>query len=149
MKTTVFEHVFVENVPPDAELEEGKLYISVRYRTASHLCACGCGNKVVTPIKPPKWHLYFDGNAVSLWPSIGNWQLPCQSHYWIEEGKVRWSKPWTPEQIEAGRARDADALERYFRQRTDEPASPPSSNNQLTPEQGLIARIWSRLRLKH
>lgn len=114
MKHAAFEHVFVEAVP--ADLEEGKLYVSMRYRTASHLCACGCGNKVVTPIKPAKWHLYFDGSAVSLWPSIGNWQLPCQSHYWIEFGKVRWSKRWTPEQINAGRKRDAEDLRRYYEQ---------------------------------
>lgn len=117
MKQAAFEHTFVEAMP--RELEEGKLYISMRYRTASHLCACGCGNKVVTPIKPPKWHLYFDGKSVSLWPSIGRWQLPCRSHYWIEHGKVRWSTPWTPEQIEAGRMRDAEYLQRYYKKRDD------------------------------
>jgi hypothetical protein len=147
MKQTAFEHVFVEAVPPD--LEEGKLYISMRYRTASHLCACGCGNKVVTPIKPPKWHLYFDGSAVSLWPSIGRWQLPCQSHYWIEHGRVRWSKAWTPEHIEAGRMRDAEDLQRYFRQRAHEPAAATASDDQLPGESGLLDRLRSRLLRRH
>jgi hypothetical protein len=108
MKQSAFEHVFVDTVPPD--LDEGKLYISIRYRTASHLCACGCGNKVVTPIKPPKWHLHFDGASVSLWPSIGRWQLPCRSHYWIEHGNVRWSKPWTPEACATPRICNATTL---------------------------------------
>jgi len=143
MKQSEFQHVFVEKVPPN--LEEGMLYISMRYRTASHLCACGCGNKVVTPIKPPKWHLYFDGSAVSLWPSIGRWQLPCQSHYWIEHGKVRWSKPWTPEQIEAGRIRDAEDLQRYYRQLTAEGERPMTAEHGSHPGPPLLNRLWRRL----
>ncbi|MCE5190332.1 MAG: hypothetical protein LLG08_00895 [Actinomycetia bacterium] len=38
-------------------LEPGRLYISKRFRTAAHLCACGCGGRVVTPLKPAKWQL--------------------------------------------------------------------------------------------
>ena len=143
MKQSAFEHVFVDTVPPD--LDEGKLYISIPYRTASHLCACGCGNKVVTPIKPPKWHLYFDGASVSLWPSIGRWQLPCRSHYWIEYGKVRWSKPWTPEQIEAGRIRDAEDLQRYYARQAHERGSSTVLEKGPQPKDGLLARMWNRL----
>ena len=143
MKQLAFEHVFVDTVPPD--LNEGKLYISIRYRTASHLCACGCGNKVVTPIKPPKWHLYFDGASVSLWPSIGRWQLPCRSHYWIEQGKVRWSKPWTREQIEAGRTRDAEDLQRWYARRDREPGSSTALDKAQLPTKGLLARMRNRL----
>jgi hypothetical protein len=139
MKQSAFEHVFVDMVPP--ELDEGKLYISVRYRTASHLCACGCGNKVVTPIKPPKWHIYFDGASVSLWPSIGSWQLPCRSHYWIDDGKVCWSKPWTPEQIEAGRTRDAEDVQRYYARRHHEPRKSNVPDEAPRPKAGLLARI--------
>jgi hypothetical protein len=142
MKQSVFEHVFVEGVPPD--LEEGKLYISMRYRTASHLCACGCGNKVVTPIKPAKWHLYFDGSSVSLWPSIGSWQLPCRSHYWIEQGKVRWSKPWTREQIGTGRVRDAKDLHRYYSGQTRASGTSTAREGRF-PKSGLFARIWNSL----
>jgi len=39
---------FVDAVP--AAREEGKLYISLKYRTAIHSCLCGCGMKVVTPL---------------------------------------------------------------------------------------------------
>ena len=42
------KHEFVEFIPD--ELEQGTIYISIRFATASHLCCCGCGNKVVTPI---------------------------------------------------------------------------------------------------
>ena len=31
------------------ELGQGKLYVSTEYGVAAHLCACGCGSKVVTP----------------------------------------------------------------------------------------------------
>ena len=48
------------------------------------------------------------GASVSLDPSIGNWNFPCQSHYWIDRNRVRWAGRWTPEQIDRGRQRDND-----------------------------------------
>jgi hypothetical protein len=62
-------HDFVEFIPD--ELEQGTVYVSIRFATASHLCVCGCGNKVVTPIRPTDWTLTFDGKTISLDPSIG------------------------------------------------------------------------------
>ena len=59
MKRTTFNHEFIEFIP--SELEEGVLYVSVQYATAVHKCACGCNNKVVTPISPVDWQLLFDG----------------------------------------------------------------------------------------
>ena len=116
MKQVALSYEFVDEIP--ATLEEGRLYLSIRYRTAAHLCACGCGAKVVSPIKPPKWHLTFDGEAVSLWPSIGSWQLPCRSHYWIRCNQIVWAKPWTEKQIREGRAEDAEDLRQYYSERT-------------------------------
>lgn len=72
-------------------LEPGVIYISEKYRTASHLCACGCGEKVVTPLSPADWRLTFHGDCVSLHPSIGNWNYDCCSHYWIRRNKIVWS----------------------------------------------------------
>jgi Family of unknown function (DUF6527) len=97
-------HEFVEFIP-DA-LEEGALYVSIPYTTAAHLCACGCGHEVVTPLSPTDWQLIFDGETVSLKPSIGNWSFPCQSHYWIERNHIRWAPRWSREQIDAGREHD-------------------------------------------
>lgn len=88
MRHTSLTHEFVEYVP--AVLVEGVLYVSLRFATVVHLCPCGCGNKVVTPLSPADWHLLFDGEVVSLTPSIGNWSLPCKSHYWIRLDRVRW-----------------------------------------------------------
>ena len=72
---------FVTLAPP--VLEPGVLYISMEYATVLHLCCCGCGNQVVTPLAPARWRLTYDGRAVSLSPSIGNHSFPCRSHYWI------------------------------------------------------------------
>jgi hypothetical protein len=74
--------VYVETMP-DA-IEQGKLYISQKFGVAIHLCACGCGGEVVTPLRGPhSWTLSADG---TLWPSIGN--QPCRSHYWVTEFRV-------------------------------------------------------------
>jgi hypothetical protein len=95
---------FVEFIPE--RLEPGRLYISRRYSTASHLCCCGCGLKVVTPLNPAKWHLTESRGTVSLYPSIGNWSFPCKSHCWITEGRVQWAGAMSPEMIAAVQSRD-------------------------------------------
>jgi len=101
---------FVEFIPE--HLEAGVLYVSRRYATASHLCCCGCGLEVVTPLNPAKWRLTERDGAVSLAPSIGNWSLPCKSHCWIMGNRVRWAGAMSPEMITAVKARDRfDAIE--------------------------------------
>jgi hypothetical protein len=108
----VLTHQFVEFIPD--ELEQGTIYISIRFATATHLCCCGCGNKVVTPIRPTDWKLMFDGKTISLDPSIGNWSFECKSHYWIRNNGVKWARRWSQEEIDAGRGRDGAAKEEYF-----------------------------------
>jgi hypothetical protein len=90
-KTFLFE--FVANIPHSTE--QNVLYISLQYSTAIHLCACGCGYEVVTKLSPQRWILTFDGESVSLYPSIGNWKLPCRSHYWITNSRINWAEDWT------------------------------------------------------
>jgi hypothetical protein len=102
-----YEHQFVHAIPE--RLDAGVLYISIEFTTAAHLCACGCGREVVTPIRPKDWQVTFDGETVSLSPSIGNWSFPCTSHYVIRRGQVRWAGDLTREEIDAGRTRDRDA----------------------------------------
>lgn len=94
-------HAFVEFIPE--VLDDGVLYISVTYATVTHRCCCGCGREVVTPLSPSDWRLIFDGQSVSLEPSIGNWSFPCRSHYWITRGQVRWAEQWSKERVEACR----------------------------------------------
>jgi hypothetical protein len=117
-KVSEFEPVFVEEIP--RALEPGKLYISIEYTTVCHLCACGCGSDVVTPLHPARWAVAYDGERVSLWPSVGSWALPCRSHYVIKHNRVQWARPWSEHRIRAGRQRDRASLEEHFA--PDEPA---------------------------
>ncbi len=104
-------HQHVEYIPE--RLESGVLYISKRFRTASHLCCCGCGLKVVTPLNQAKWSLTEHGNSISLSPSIGNWNYPCRSHYLIIRNNVRWAGQFTQRQIAAVRQRDRVDVKRH------------------------------------
>lgn len=83
------EHRFVQYIPE--QLEPGIIYISMEYSTAAHGCCCGCGEQVITPFTPTDWKLTFDGESISLRPSIGNWNFPCRSHYWIVNNRVEWA----------------------------------------------------------
>ncbi len=107
-RLTRLSHEFVDFIPE--KLDEGKLYISIRFATTAHRCCCGCGLEVTTPISPSDWKLLYDGETVSLDPSIGNWSFPCQSHYWIERNKVIWARRWSRMRIEA--ARETDRLDK-------------------------------------
>lgn len=140
MKLTTFEHVFVEFIPTD--LHDGVLYVSIPYATVVHQCACGCGNKVVTPISPTDWQLLFDGESISLTPSIGNWGFPCRSHYWIKSNTVKWAARWTDAQVAAGRSRDTTDREAYFASRVA-PADVPATQ----PDRRRFARLRRWLRL--
>ncbi|MEA2547832.1 MAG: hypothetical protein QOE42_430 [Chloroflexota bacterium] len=98
MRVRQYRPVFVKSVP--AVLAEGVLYVSVEYRTAIHLCACGCRSEVVTPLRPDKWAITYDGSSVSMRPSLGNWSFPCRSHYWIvRDGMVSWDRTWSDEEV--------------------------------------------------
>jgi len=113
MKTIL--HKFVEYVP--SELENGILYISMEYRTAVHLCVCGCGNKVVTPITPTDWQLTFDGKSVSLSPSIGNWNFECKSHYFIKRNQINFARNWSNWEIPDTRKNDTRKKKKYFKKK--------------------------------
>jgi hypothetical protein len=139
VKQASFVPEFVETIPE--VILEGRLYISTRFRTASHLCACGCGSKVVTPIKPAKWQFTYDGETVSLCPSIGRWQLPCKSHYWICRSKVVWSKAFSEDEMEAVLRLDTEDLRSYYASR-QAPQVPESS---VTANRSFLARLWRRL----
>ena len=107
------QHKFFEFIPD--ELENGILYVSIIYATVLHKCCCGCGNEVVTPLSPSDWQLTFDGETISLIPSIGNWSFPCRSHYWIEKNEIKWAEDWTDEMISLSRRWDAHARNEYYK----------------------------------
>lgn len=106
MKATTLNTVFTTSIP--AALEAETLYVSMVYQTAVHLCACGCGTKVVTPFGPHDWILTFDG-TVTLRPSVGNGQRPCRSHYYIRHNQVDWLPRISAAATQAALARDRAA----------------------------------------
>lgn len=134
-KIEQFENEFVIAIPE--KLQAGVLYVSIEYATVAHLCCCGCGREVVTPLSPTDWKITYDGQTCSLNPSVGNWSFPCQSHYWIRDGKVRWAEQWSPDQIQAGRNHDRRAKAQQFGDPTDTTRKPTS----VPEEDGLWARF--------
>ena len=142
VRTEVFEPTFVEFLPD--VLDAGVLYVSMEYTTVAHLCACGCGSRVVLPLSPAQWSLVFDGVTVSLHPSIGSWQLPCRSHYLIEQNQVRWARTWTEAKIAQGRHRDHEMLQDYLAAETGGRPLLPGAPRQ--PNVGRLRSYLTRLR---
>jgi hypothetical protein len=136
-------HEFVEFVP--RELRQGVLYVSIPYATVIHMCCCGCGQQVVTPLAPSQWTLSFDGKSISLHPSVGNWNFPCRSHYWIRNNQVLWAKQWTKAQIAAGQHLDAKAVRDEFA--AVQPATKKTGAREKVesrpPRKGLLAKFKS------
>lgn len=97
------DHRFVDLLPD--ELEPGVLYIAGPHNIVAHLCCCGCGEEVITPLGPAGWTLRYNGR-VSLSPSIGNGALACRSHYIIQASGVQWLSNMTPAQHASAHARD-------------------------------------------
>jgi hypothetical protein len=96
------------------KLASGILYVSEEFAVAGHLCACGCGNKVITPLGPAEWTFTEREGRPTLHPSIGNWQLPCRSHYVIAEGRIRWGDRWSEAQVATGRRAEAKRRQAYY-----------------------------------
>lgn len=135
------EHRFVQYLPET--LEPGILYISLEYVTASHLCCCGCGEEVVTPLSPVAWRMTFDGETISLWPSIGNWNLQCRSHYIIERGRIVVAAPWSNEQVAAERKRDSKAKAEFFGEPKETPLVPEPAD--AGPKQSEKESWWREM----
>lgn len=144
MRHHTLEHRFVRNVP--RELEPGVLYISMEYATAVHSCCCGCGERVVTPFTPTDWRITFDGESVTLNPSVGNWNQNCRSHYVIERNRVIECGRWSDARVEAERLRDKQAKAAYYERETesarlDAQSIAPAVETEKTI--GLWSRFWA------
>lgn len=114
MRQTTITPQFVELIP--TQIQDGVLYISEKYGTAIHKCCCGCGQQVVTPLSPAKWQLRRVGDAITLYPSIGNWNFPCRSHYWIRRNRIEWARLMSEKQIRRVQERDQRDSQRYISQ---------------------------------
>ena len=143
-------HEFVEHIPD--ELAEGVLYVSVAFGTVVHRCACGCGEEVVTPLGPAEWQLSYDGRTVSLTPSIGNWSFKCRSHYWIDDGRVRWARSFSKQEVAIVRGKARSRRDGYYAGDRDAPVAGPEddSDDQARDERATRVRrfraTWAWLR---
>lgn len=101
MVTPVRLHpIFVDVLPEFSAIKAGELWISHKHRTVNLRCPCGCGDLTVLSLHPSRWHIYFDGKAVSLdgptggsvWANSG-----CGSHYAIRRNAVIWLNEIDPD----------------------------------------------------
>lgn len=115
------DHRFVDSFPDP--LAPGILYVSLEYGSVAHSCCCGCGEEVVTPLTPTDWHVIYDGETITLHPSVGSWTLPCRSHYVIRRNRVIEAPSWSDTEVAAERRRDRQAKARYFGQPAPGPAT--------------------------
>ncbi len=126
------EHITLQRVEfMPKQLEPGVLYVSEKFGAMAHLCACGCGAKIRTPLGPTEWSLKETACGPSLWPSVGNWQQACKSHYIIDGGQIIWCGTWTPEQIMAGRRAEEARRKAHY--------------DAMYPKDGWLIRIWKWL----
>jgi len=98
------------------KLQPGLLYVSEEFAVAGHLCPCGCGNKIITPLGPTEWSFRETAGKPTLRPSMGNWELPCRSHYFITKGMIEWATEWSEKQIQAGRLAEEKKKRKYYSQ---------------------------------
>lgn len=132
---------FVDLIPEN--LLPGTIYVCISYATVVHLCCCGCGSEVVTPLTPTDWSLTYDGETVSLHPSVGNWGFECRSHYWIRRGRVSWAEPWSQDQI--ARGRDRDQLARASREISETTRQDRSRTPRPKWVPSWLATLWRRI----
>ncbi len=107
---------FVKHIPEI--LDDKTIYISIDFCTIAHKCLCGCGNEVITPLSPTDWKLTFDGDSISLHPSIGNWSFKCKSHYWIIDNRIVWAKKWSKDKIDLNRKIDLAEKINFFKKKS-------------------------------
>lgn len=131
MRLMQLRHQFIDEAPD--HMEAGILYVSMPYRTSLHLCCCGCGNQVALPLRPTAWKLTYDGDTITMSPSVGNWSFPCRSHYWIRNNQVEWAGSWTDDEIAAGRRRTLQ-----------ERGAVPTNDAPPTEKRSREARVWWR-----
>lgn len=106
------KYKFIDNIP-DEIIKEDVLYISLEYDITKHKCPCGCGSIIVASLSPARYSITYDGESVSLYPSIGNWNLPCKSHYFIRNGKIIWAGQFNDQQIKKVIQNDHRTLKEY------------------------------------
>lgn len=92
----------VERLP--AALADNVVYVSEEFEVAALKCACGCGHQV-NLLLGDGHTVYDEGGLADISPSIGVWDAPCRSHFWIYRGRVRWADQWSDAEIHSAMER--------------------------------------------
>lgn len=79
-----FEKVYY--MPNIKDMKENVIYISDEFKVSGHKCMCGCGSLTIMPLGNNEWNYEIKNNKLTMWPSVGNYQMPCKSHYIIQNG---------------------------------------------------------------
>lgn len=142
MKRAWFKHEMVASIPEI--LQANTLYITEEGDVAGHLCACGCGREVITPLSPTDWSIEVNRSGASLSPSIGNWAFPCRSHYFICDDIVVWARDMPDKAVAAGRERDQARKRRYYEHLAHEQEVPslPETPASLMAAPTVPLSIW-------
>jgi len=140
-RLAILRHEFVRYIPE--QLEEGVIYVSTEFATVVHRCCCGCGQEVVTALSPTDWRLTYDGETISLDPSIGNWNFECRSHYFIARNRVKWASSWSREEIDRGRRFDRKRKDAQYGETFSAP-EPQVQSNEPPPSKEKEKKPWQR-----
>jgi len=84
-----FDIVYVIFIPK--QLEEFTLYISEEFGHITHICPCGCKQKIdigIAPFWKDGWTMTENNGEVSLSPSLLN--RFCGAHYFFRNNKIEW-----------------------------------------------------------
>ena len=92
LRKEIIEVKNVEYIPLAIDMKQGVLYYSEKFKTAGHLCLCGCNMPVFTPVnknpntyKSDFWNLSVNNKGVTMTPSLFH-RIGCKSHYIITNG---------------------------------------------------------------
>jgi hypothetical protein len=131
---------FVDAIPRAEAIEDNHLYVSLKYNMTSHRCASGCGQLVPLPLSPADWSLTYDGETISLNPSIGNGILACQSHYFIRKSEIVWLSDMTAVQARQQQEADSELLGQHMRRRTSKEGKQSLAKRAVIWLQNLFGR---------
>lgn len=120
---------FVDEIPD--KIGEGYLYLCLPYNAVIHKCPCGCGEIISTPLdKKYGWIMQYDGETVSLSPSIGNGFYKCRSHYFIRENKIVWLEKIKETEIKDPKKKVTNFIKSFIKEWLFQKLKKEGSNNQ-------------------
>ena len=114
----------------------------MKYAICGHLCACGCGEKVITPLSPKQWKIAYNGEDVTLYPSIGNYAFACQSHYFLTNGNIIWVGE---RDVEKGKRKKKGLLAKLFNSNKDKKQTITSAIITIFVTSVLVIMVYGTL----